>query len=136
MKRSEIRVFTAHIDGQGRALGYYALQLGNESMSAVENKPDDYTKNRAAFPSIHLAYLAVDRSAQRQGIGSMMMADALKRAYEVAQHAGFYAFTLQSLDERSTKFYTSLGFKRYAGLEDSPKMLLPLRTIVQLVEKN
>lgn len=136
VSRYEIKVFTAHEDNRDRAIGYYALQLGNESTSVVDNKPDDYTKNRTAFPAIHLAYLAVDKKSQRQGLGSMMMVDALDRVYKISQNAGFYAFTLQSLDDESTKFYNRLGFRRYAGDEHNPKMLLALRTIVDLVENN
>ena len=38
--RAEYRVFEA-ISEHGRVVGYYALQIGNESMDALANKPDD-----------------------------------------------------------------------------------------------
>lgn len=136
MKRAEIRVFTVHKDGTDRAIAYYAMQLGSESTEALETSPDDYTKNRTAFPAVHLAYLGVQADIQSQGVGSLMMADVFDRVYAISQHVGFYAITLQSINASSTIFYERLGFRKYAGSDDSPKMLLPLRTVIELVNQN
>lgn len=103
-------------------------------MDAVENKPDDFTKNYTAFPAVHLAFLGVDRTCQRQGIGSALLSDIFDKTYNISQLAGMYALTLQSLDEQSTAFYKDLGFKPYAGSEAAPKMLMPIRTIQELIE--
>lgn len=127
-------MFTAHLEGHPFVVGYYALQIGNESMDAVESKPDNFTKNYTAFPAVHLAFLGVDKEFQGRGVGTFLMKDIFDKAYRISQCAGLYALTLQSLDERSTQFYRGLGFARYAGSDESPKMLMPIRTIVDLVE--
>ncbi|MEX0759649.1 MAG: GNAT family N-acetyltransferase [Tistlia sp.] len=135
VKRAEYCVFEALVPQAPRPVGYYALQIGNESMSALENKPDDFTKNYTAFPAVHLAYLGVDEKFQGRGIGTAFLSDVFESVYKISQMAGLYALTLQSLDEDSTRFYRKLGFTPYSDHPTSPKMLIPLRIIIQLVEE-
>ena len=129
----EDRVFEA-ISEHGRVVGYYALQIGNESMDALANKPDDYTKNYTAFPAVHLGFLGVHRAFQRSGIGTALLTDAFDKVFQISDLAGMYALTLQSLDKDSTAFYKSLGFAPYSDHPTAPKMLIPVRTIRELVE--
>ncbi|MBM0202964.1 GNAT family N-acetyltransferase [Micromonospora sp. STR1s_5] len=131
--RAEYRVFEA-LDERERVVGYYALQIGNESMDALANKPDDYTKNYTAFPAVHLAFLGVQRGLQRQGIGTALLSDVFDKVYQVSEVAGLYALTLQSLDAESTAFYRSIGFEAYSPHPTAPKMLMPIRTIRELIE--
>lgn len=103
-------------------------------MNALPSKPADYTKNYTAFPAVHLAFLGVQKEFQRNGIGTALLSDVFDKVYKISQLAGMYALTLQSYDKNSTAFYESLGFARYSESEDSPKMLMPIRTILELVE--
>lgn len=52
------------------------------------------------------------------------MMDAFSRVAQISDHAGFYALTLQSLDENSTAFYESLNFKNFRKYPE-PKNALP-----------
>jgi ribosomal protein S18 acetylase RimI-like enzyme len=135
-ERLEFAVFEALNIETKSVAGYYALQVGSESLSALENKPDDYTKNYTAFPAVHLAFLGVHSSCQRQGVGTALLSDVFERVVKISDHAGFYALTLQSLDIDSTLFYEGLGFKAYAGHPEHPKMLISIRTIRDLVNNS
>jgi GNAT superfamily N-acetyltransferase len=132
--RLEYAVFECIKDGAARPVGYYALQVGNESMEALTSTPDDFTKNYTAFPAVHLAFLGVDINHQRQGVGSTLLSDVFDKVYQISLRAGLYALTLQSIDEHSTAFYRSLGFVPYSDHPTSPKLLMPIRTIRDLVE--
>ena len=114
-------------------MGYYALQIGNESIDALANKPDDFTKNYTAFPAVHLAYLGVQKEFQGRGVGTLLLTDVFEKTYTISECAGLYALTLQSLDEYSTRFYKGLGFTPYSAGPNQPKMLMPIRTIRKLV---
>ena len=129
-------MFEAVLQQNGRLVGYYALQVGNESMEALQNKPDDYTKNYTAFPAVHLAFLGVHRDYQRCGIGSSMLTDVFEKVYRISELAGMYALTLQSLDTDSTAFYNGLGFTAYSDHPTAPKMLMPIRTIRELIDSS
>jgi GNAT superfamily N-acetyltransferase len=135
-ERLEFAVFEAILSQNRSVVGYYALQVGSESLSALENQPDDYTKNYTAFPAVHLALLGVHNKFQRKGIGTALLSDVFDRVVKISEHAGFYALTLQSLDINSTRFYEDLGFEAYGGQKENPKMLIPIRTIRNLVIGN
>ncbi|WFT83801.1 GNAT family N-acetyltransferase (plasmid) [Methylobacterium sp. CB376] len=132
--RAEARITIAVDEDTNAVAGFHALQIGSESMAELENKPDDHTKNYTAFPALHLAYLGVQKEYQRKGVGTILLKDVIDKAYKVSLLAGLYALTLQSIDRQSTMFYESLGFEPYTRDNIAPKMLIPIRTIIDLVE--
>lgn len=133
-KRREHRVFCAYLDQEPYVLGYYALQLGNETVSELPDaNKDNYLKNYIAFPAVNLSFVAVDERFQRQGLGEHLLMDVFAKVAAIAEHAGFFALTLTSLDDDSTAFYQSLNFTVYSENASNPKMLYPLEDILTLV---
>ena len=65
-----------------------------------------------------------------------MLAHAIERVYVIAQNAGVYAMTLVANDPGVALFYEQIGFRQYAGDAERPKMLLPIQSIVELIEQN
>ncbi len=61
-----------------------------------------------------------------------MLMDVFEKAAMISNYAGFYALTLQSIDERATAFYESIGFTVYVDGKQ-PGMLYPLEDILKLV---
>lgn len=139
--RYEYRVFCAHIGASKNAIGYYALQIGSESVAALpDNRKDNYLKSyivastsHVAFPAVALSFLGVDSKFQRQGLGKHLLMDVFEKVARIAENAGFYALTLVSLDDKSTEFYESIGFSIYSQSIKLPKMLYPLEDILTLV---
>jgi ribosomal protein S18 acetylase RimI-like enzyme len=75
-KRCEHRVFCAYLDQSPNVIGYYALQLGNESVSELPDaNKDNYLKTYVAFPAVNLGFLAVDAQYHRQGLGQHLLID-------------------------------------------------------------
>jgi GNAT superfamily N-acetyltransferase len=68
------------------------------------------------IPVIHLARLAVDVKRQRQGIGTKLLLDALRRSYAVAQEVGVYAVELRSYPNRPALQFWRAGVRRLALL--------------------
>ncbi len=136
VRRGEHRVFCAYLQNSPNVVGYYALQLGSESVSELPDadKKENYLQNYTAFPALNLSFLAVDGAYQRQGLGEYLLMDVFVRAAAIAEHAGYYALTLTSLDEDSTAFYESLNFRTYSENLKTPKMLYPLQDILTLVK--
>ncbi len=132
-QRFELRTFCAHIENSSLCIGYYALQVGTDSVADLPGADKTYLINYIAFPAVHLAYLGVHEEYRRQGLGSYLLMDVFSRVSEIAKHAGFYALTLQSLDDESTAFYKSLNFAIYSENLKQPKMLYPLADILILV---
>lgn len=132
-RRLECCTFCAHIADSPVCIGYYTLQVGGDSVSELLGAKQSYVKNYVAFPAIHLLWVGVHEEYQRQGLGQHLLMDAFSKVAEISKNVGFYALTLQSIDENSTAFYESLGFEIYSENLKQPKMLYPLQDILELV---
>jgi hypothetical protein len=137
-KRGEYRTFCAHVGDTVQCIAYYSLQIGSDSVSDLprKNRETTYVGNYTAFPAVNLSFLGVHHECKRQGLGSFLLMDVFLRVAELAKHVGFYALTLQSLDENSTAFYKSLKFTVYSENINPPKMLYPLEDILTIVNKS
>ena len=105
---------------------YYTLES-----SAVEfaHLPDELAKKlpRHPVPVVLLARLAVDQSAQRQGIGEILLMDSLARSLQLSETLGVHAVEVFAIDDSATRFYKKYGF---VPLTDHVRHLfLPMATI-------
>jgi predicted GNAT family N-acyltransferase len=112
--------------------GYYTL--ANNSipqeiiLSKIQKKlPTSYK----SIPATLLGRLAVDSRFQGQGVGKLLLIDALKRSYEISKTIGSFAVVVDPFDQDAEDFYVKYGFIK---LPDSGKMFLPMKTINQLFE--
>jgi len=111
--------------------GYYTLS--NASVPA-ELMPEALRKKMPgsykSLPVTLLGRLAVDIKFKGQGLGSILLVDALKRSFAVAgKSLGSIGVVVDPLDEEAVAFYQKFGF---ILLPDSGKMFLPMSAIAQL----
>lgn len=110
--------------------GYYTL-----STASVERRllPEEIIKKLPPayndLPAILLGRLAVSKNYQGQGLGEMILMDALKRSYFTSLQVGSMAVIVDPLDAEAIRFYKKYDF---ILLPDSGKMFLPMATIAQL----
>ena len=113
--------------------GYYTL---SSNSIPLENVPGSFKrklpKSYRNIPTILLGRLAVDLKHQGQGIGKILLVDALKRCFLIADSIGSFAVIVDPLDEDAENFYGKYGFIK---LPDSGKMFLPMKTVNQLFTK-
>lgn len=111
--------------------GYYTLS--NASIPAGL-MPDSIKKKMPgsyiALPVTLLGRLAVDQKFKGQGLGGILLLDALKRSYEIANKSlGSIGVIVDPLDDDAIAFYNKFGF---ILLPDSGKMFLPMADIALL----
>jgi GNAT superfamily N-acetyltransferase len=112
------------------------LVLSTGIIDHLDNPDKNYGFEGPAFPSVYLWYIAVQREMQGGGLGTLLLMDAIRKVYEISRHAGVFALTLTSIDQgRTQKFYERLGFRVYGPTSVRPFMLLPIQSIVDLVEQ-
>ncbi len=110
-------------------LGFYSL-----AMSGIrkDNLP---ARSAARFPNFplpvaRLARLAVALRHQRQGLGELLLADALHRCLRLCAEIGMIGVVVDAKDERARGWYERYEFER---LPDSPLSLwLPTAAIEKL----
>jgi GNAT superfamily N-acetyltransferase len=115
-----------------RILGYYTLCAMAIARGEV---PEAARKHIPRYPLVSatlIGRLAVARDRQAQGLGALLLAHALRRAYDSASSVGSSVVVVDALDEAAAAFYAAHGFVR---LLDSPRLLLPMRAIARSAEQ-
>ena len=128
-RRDLSRTFVATRPGEFLALGYYALSTHRV---VYEVLPSGQSKGlpRLDVPVVLLGRLAVDQSVQGQGLGSLLLLDALRRAMQISEHVGIRAVEVEAIDEAARSFYLKFGFR---PLMDDPRhLLMPMHEIRKL----
>lgn len=111
-------------------LGYYTLCATALSQGAV---PETARRHIPRYPLVSatlIGRLAVARDRQGQGLGAILLADALRRALASAETVGSSMVVVDALDDCAARFYAAFGFIR---LPESLRLVLPMRTIEQLM---
>mgnify|MGYP001813647315 FL=1 len=121
------KTFLAIDDSDHRKiLGFYSI---SPASIAYECTPEVVKRGlaRHEVPVFRLGRLAVEKSAQGQGLGGQLLLAAGRRALYVAAEAGGVALLIDAKNERVAKWYASYGA---VPLLDAPLSLhLPFKTI-------
>ncbi len=109
-------------------LGYYTLSSASVPFNEVPQPLSRRLPRYPALPAIRIGRLAVDVRHQGQGIGGILLADAIQRALR-AEAPGF-SIVVDAKDDQAAAFYKRHGFLE---LPSRPLcLLLPLGTIRKL----
>lgn len=109
---------------------YYTLSSSSIPLDMVpaafkKNLPPSYI----SIPCTLLGRLAIDSKFQNQGLGKMLLIDALRRAYEISKSIGSFAIIVDPIDDNAKSYYTKFGFIQ---LPDSGKMFIAMKTVEML----
>ena len=134
MRRKANAVFVmVGVNAPTQIIGYFNLCAYGVSQGKV---PEAARKHIPRYPLVSttlIGRLAVDAAYQGQGIGGILLARALRMAYENASIVGSSMIVVDALDERAARFYEARGFTR---LTDSMRLILPLRTVISLLDSD
>jgi GNAT superfamily N-acetyltransferase len=132
MRRKANAVFVlTPADSPGLIAGFFTLCAYGLAPGAV---PEPARKHIPRYPMVSatlLGRLAVSTQFQGRGLGSLLLAKALAKAYRNAAQVGSSMVVADAISEAAAKFYGSHGFIR---LPESMRLVLPMRTIAALVE--
>lgn len=98
------------VDDDGAIVGYYALAAHRVAREDVPNKIG--RGGPVEIPAVLLARLALSESLRGDGLGAVLLADALERIVNATQTVAARLVVVDALHERVAKFYESLGFRR------------------------
>lgn len=122
----------AHGERGDRIAGYYSL-----AMSAIrkEHLPPQHHKRFPNYPVpvARLTRLAVDQSRQGQGLGQLLLMDALYRCHRLSGEISSAGVVVDAKHADAQRFYRQFNFEIFP---DSPLTLwLPAAAIAKLFEK-
>ncbi|STC96610.1 GNAT family N-acetyltransferase [Cronobacter sakazakii] len=111
-------------------VGYYTLS--GASFEKVLLGDQQRQIPYASAPCVLLGRLAVDKTFAGRGIGSMLVADAARRVYQVARTIGVYAMFVEAKDEYAAQFYERLGFLPAEGTDGRQRLFFPVNALATL----
>ncbi len=125
VRRKANAVFVLSLEAvPARVLGYYTLCAMAISQGEVPEAARKHVPRYPLVSSTLIGRLAVAKDRQGERLGSILLADALQRAFESADTVGSSMVIVYGLDEAATGFYTAHGFVQ---LPDSLRLVLPMR---------
>lgn len=114
---------------QARVVGYYAIAT---SMARRQTVPS--AKLRKGMPEeiplLLIGRLALDAGYQGQGLGTNLLADALRRCLAAAEIAGARGVIAHAIDDEAKRFYERHGFLESPIGERT--MLMAIETVAAL----
>lgn len=100
-------------DEREAIVAYYALAAHKVARDSVPAKVG--RGGPTEIPAVLLARLALAQELRGQGLGPLLVADALERVVGAAQIAGARLVVVDAIAERVAQLYETLGFRRVPG---------------------
>lgn len=125
IKRRISRVFVAYTpESASSIIGYYTL---NTLSISLEQLPDNLARKlpKHPVPAALIGRLAVSQQAQGQGVGKMLLMDAIKRTIGVSDEIAIYAIVVDAIDKQAEHFYQQYGFLSLSL--NKRRLFLPLK---------
>ncbi|EOC1317856.1 GNAT family N-acetyltransferase [Cronobacter turicensis] len=130
-QRNVLRAYTVITsEAEPSVAGYYTLSGASLEKTLFGDRKRQIPY--ASAPCILLGRLAVDKAFAGRGIGSMLVADAARRVYQVARTVGVYAMFVEAKDERAAQFYQRLGFLPAEGADGRQRLFFPVNALAAL----
>jgi GNAT superfamily N-acetyltransferase len=118
------RTYVVVDEEEQRVVGYYALTVASLERDEATGRASR-AMPRHPIPAMLLARLAVDESAQGEGVGAMLLADAMGRTLLVAEETGIRLLLVHAIYTEAKSFYLHYGF------ETSPSDPLNLQLLIK-----
>ncbi len=131
VKRRLNNCFVAVDIAEKNVFGYYTI---SSAQILFRDLPENISKKLPQYPipAARIGRLAVDHRYQGGKIGSILLADALKRAAD--SDIASYAVIVDAKDNNAANFYIHHGFIPFQS--DAEILFLPIATIKKLLSKN
>jgi GNAT superfamily N-acetyltransferase len=115
VRRNTARVFVAVMpDRPEHILGFFTLSAA--TVVAADLPPAmEKRLPRHPIPAALIGRLAVDLAAAGQGLGSVLLADAVKKTKVAAETVAMSVIVVDPIDDGAQGFYAAFGFQSLRG---------------------
>jgi GNAT superfamily N-acetyltransferase len=111
-RRNVARVFVA-VDDELGVVGFYGL---SSYTLALDDLPADLARRFPrydAIPAARIGRLARDKRVRGQGVGELLLADAVRRILGAGRTVAVFAIVVDAKDNRVIDFYRRFGFQPF-----------------------
>lgn len=130
IRKQVAATFVLLLEDTATIAGYYTLSATSIKLNDL---PEEITRNFPKYPFVPatlLGRLAVDQKFHGQGLGEILLMNALQRSLQHSREIASMAVIVDAINDASCAFYTHYGFTPFP---DTPrKLLLPMKIIRKL----
>jgi predicted GNAT family N-acyltransferase len=129
LKKRVAAVFALTPDGRTIA-GYYTLSQYSVELDAI---PEETAKKLPKYPRVPatlIGRLAVSEAFRGQGLGEMLLMDALNRCLSGSKQVASAVVIVDAKDNKIAGFYKKYGFIELPGIPN--RLFLPMATVAKL----
>jgi ribosomal protein S18 acetylase RimI-like enzyme len=129
MKKRLAAVYVLTPDGNIVA-GYYTLSAYSVRLDKI---PEEIARKLTRMPEVPatlVGRLARSSAFRGQGIGEILLADALKRSLASSKHVASWTVMVDAKDANAVAFYKKYGFMEIPATPS--RLFLPMETITKL----
>jgi ribosomal protein S18 acetylase RimI-like enzyme len=101
------------LDPAAKVAGYYTFAATSLPLTELTPEQARRLPRYSSFPAVLIGRLAVDRGFRGQGLGGLLIVDAIARAMRA--EPAIFALIVDAKDEVALGFYEHLGFHRFAS---------------------
>jgi len=131
MKKRVAAVFVLSSDGKTIA-GYYTLSQYSVELGEM---PETLARRLPKYPDVPatlLGRLAVSTAFRGQGLGELLLMDALHRSLALSRQVASAAVIVDAKNSQAMRFYQRYGFLELPNLPR--RLFLPMATVEQLFD--
>lgn len=130
IRRRVANCFVAVEIATGAVAGYYTLAATGVALADLAPSLVKKLPRYPVIPAALLGRLAVSQDFKGQGLGTALMADAIRRV--ARGDLAVFALFVDAKDEAARAFYERHGFERLPG--DTRRLCLPIATALKIIE--
>jgi hypothetical protein len=105
------RTFVAVEPGSTRVWGYYSLTVASIQRTDVTKASRSGMPQGYDIPAVLLARLARDEKRRFDGLGQLMLADAVLRTLRMSEDAGIRLLAVHALNDKAREWYLAHDFQ-------------------------
>ncbi len=111
--------------------GYYTLSSTGMELKSLPDDMKNKLPKYPVLPATLIGRLAIDVNYHGQGLGTLLLSDAIKRAYQASQTIASHAVVVDAINDAAERFYQKYGFINLSSSNRS--LFLPMGTIAKQV---
>jgi predicted GNAT family N-acyltransferase len=110
--------------------GYYTLSAYSVRLDKI---PEEIARKLTRMPEVPatlIGRLAISNAFRGQGLGEILLTDALKRSFKNSEHVASWAVIVDAKGANVVAFYKKYGFMDIPATPN--RLFLPMKTIAEL----
>lgn len=112
MRRGFANVIVGIKPGSNDIYGYYTLSAASVDLTSLPDKLRNKLPRYGQVPAVLLGRLGISQNMQGQGLGALLLADAIKRSDR--SELGWAVLLIKAKHEHAASFYQHFGFQSFA----------------------